>query len=294
MIIQFKEVEITPKLAAEWLEELNEGIEAGTHQQRAPSRAAVSRMAADIKRKNFALTHQAIAFNQSGALIDGRQRLMAIVEANTSCKMVVARNVPDSHKSSGGRMATLDLVDSGRNRTLGQVWAGIHSMHHGHLLASLVRNLAEMASGAVSVTKAQGMELKTLFEDEIAMVIEATSQGVVERRSWVLAPMIIAAVVDKKATQEFATLYCLMANIPTGHPVLALRRWVENKSGHSGGSRNAGTRAVCNAIHAYFEPQSLKELTSDKSGQEWLMTEAKLYINKIKQIVGAETKDKKG
>jgi hypothetical protein len=77
-------LEITPQLAAEWLEQ-NENNRPITWNY-------VAQLARDIKASRFPCTHQGIAFDSSGKLIDGQHRLWAILEADMPVRMRVFFN----------------------------------------------------------------------------------------------------------------------------------------------------------------------------------------------------------
>lgn len=60
----------------------------------------VRRIARDMETGNWRLTHQGIALDRDGRLVDGQHRLHAIVESKTTQRMVVTYNVePDSFHS---------------------------------------------------------------------------------------------------------------------------------------------------------------------------------------------------
>lgn len=58
---------------------------------RAITKERVLALARDMKSGAFIVTHQCIAFNANGELIDGQHRLSAIVESNITVQMYVAR-----------------------------------------------------------------------------------------------------------------------------------------------------------------------------------------------------------
>jgi len=76
---------ISPKLAEEYLlkNTSNRKLRLGT----------VETYARDMAEGRWEVTHQGIAFNKEGELIDGQHRLSAIVLSKRSQKMVVTRNV---------------------------------------------------------------------------------------------------------------------------------------------------------------------------------------------------------
>lgn len=91
---------VTPAMAAEWL---NRNI------SNRPLRPWwVGQLAAKIERGEWMVTHQGVAFDQSGVLLDGQHRLRAIVQAGKTCEMVVWR---------GADPMSFAVVDTGVLRT---------------------------------------------------------------------------------------------------------------------------------------------------------------------------------
>lgn len=95
---------ITPELATRYL--------ASNIKNRSVRKQEVEAYAREIKRGAFALTHQGIAFDDSGHLIDGQHRLMAIAAAGIPVQMVVARGVAPM---------AFSVIDRGASRTMRDV-----------------------------------------------------------------------------------------------------------------------------------------------------------------------------
>jgi hypothetical protein len=93
---------VTPSQAARWLDNQN-------NRNRPVIDAVVKRYARAMKTGRWRLTHQGIAFDQHGLLLDGQHRLWAVVEANVPVDMHVWFNVP-----ADGVMA----IDDGKGRSV--------------------------------------------------------------------------------------------------------------------------------------------------------------------------------
>jgi hypothetical protein len=93
---------VTPAQAMNWLEHAN-------NRNRNISDQVVKRYARDMKAGHWRLTHQGIAFDPSGVLIDGQHRLWAIVESDTPVEMFIWFNISPE---------ALMAIDSGRARSL--------------------------------------------------------------------------------------------------------------------------------------------------------------------------------
>ncbi len=80
-------IEVTPAQAEAWLKDRN------TH-NRAMNHAHVERIARDIAAGRFLLTHQGIAFSTEDVLLDGQNRLAAIVKAGVPVRLRVWFDMP--------------------------------------------------------------------------------------------------------------------------------------------------------------------------------------------------------
>ena len=80
-----KQIVVTPDQAIRWLE--------GNTHNRKLREERVKQYARDITRGEWYLSHQGIAFDPSGVLVDGQHRLWAIIEANMAVEMLVSTDV---------------------------------------------------------------------------------------------------------------------------------------------------------------------------------------------------------
>lgn len=78
-------VQITPKLAQQYL--------CHNADNRILRDKAIDRIADDMKNGAFQLTHQGIAFDTNGRLVDGQHRLQAIVRSGATVPMLVSEGV---------------------------------------------------------------------------------------------------------------------------------------------------------------------------------------------------------
>lgn len=96
---------ITPDMASDWLESRQfDG-------NRKPSKAKVEQHVAAMKAGRWLETHQGIAFDTEGRLIDGRHRLMAVSASGVTVKMWVF---------PGQTRDTFDVIDTGYARAAAQ------------------------------------------------------------------------------------------------------------------------------------------------------------------------------
>jgi hypothetical protein len=114
---------ITPARAAEWLE--------ANTTNRPLSRAVVRSFAEAMRRGEWLVTHQGIAFDVNGVLVDGQHRLAAIVEADRPVEVTVFSEVAEG---------TFDVLDIGKRRSAADVLA-IEGEKNSTMLAAMVRTV---------------------------------------------------------------------------------------------------------------------------------------------------------
>jgi hypothetical protein len=136
---------ITPDKAAQMLE--------ANTRNRPLSKQTVHTFAEAMRRGEWMVTHQGVAFDLHGVLVDGQHRLAAVVEADIPVEMTVFSEVPEG---------TFDVLDTGKRRNAADVLA-IEGEKNSILLAAMVRtvwlfeNRADLswAGGSASVTNHQ-------------------------------------------------------------------------------------------------------------------------------------------
>jgi len=104
-------------------------LEANTT-NRPVSRSVVRSFAEAMQRGEWIVTHQGIAFDVNGVLIDGQHRLAAIVEADVPVDLTVFTDVDDG---------TFDVLDTGKRRNAADVLA-IEGEKSSTMLAAMVTN----------------------------------------------------------------------------------------------------------------------------------------------------------
>jgi hypothetical protein len=136
---------ITPVRAAEWLE--------ANTTNRPLSRPVVRSFAEAMRRGDWLVTHQGVAFDVNGVLVDGQHRLAAIIEADQPVEMTVFTDVPEG---------TFDVLDTGKRRNAADVLA-IEGEKNSIMLAAMVRTVwlyhnrpdLNWSGGAAAVTNHQ-------------------------------------------------------------------------------------------------------------------------------------------
>jgi hypothetical protein len=122
-IVRSKVQTVTPQKAAEYLER--------NTANRPLSKRTMRDFAAAMRRGEWQVTHQGIAFDTDGALVDGQHRLAAVIEADLPVEMTVFTDVP---------AGAFDVLDTGKRRNAADVLA-IEGEKSAVLLAAMVRTV---------------------------------------------------------------------------------------------------------------------------------------------------------
>lgn len=99
----YSEEVITPEMAAEWLAH-------NTH-NRAMKWSKVGAYADDIRDGRWRLNGEAIKFSSAGRLLDGQNRLQAVILAEKPIRSLVVRGLPDEAQETMDTGATRRLAD---------------------------------------------------------------------------------------------------------------------------------------------------------------------------------------
>lgn len=146
-------VKVTPEAADDWLKNRNHP------KNRALSERVATKYARTMKEGRWLPTHQGLAFDEDGFLIDGQHRLRAIVLAGVPVEMFV---IP------GCDFETFAVLDSGHKRGAGQL---LH-VSHSHQVAASARVLAALSGDY----KTQMREPLYVADLETYQVIEIVDQ----------------------------------------------------------------------------------------------------------------------
>lgn len=230
--VEIKVVEITPTLAAEWLKR--------NTQNRCKKERKQTQYAADMAAGRWRVDGSAIRFARDGRLLDGQNRLMAIIKAGVTVKSVVMAGIPDAaqHVMDTGAPRTLndDLRMSGETNSVGCAAA----------TGFLVRRERSTRDGATDRTAGRAddpsrLELLDYYwahRDEIqhAVKIGRRAYDAVPRKSVGVGVLASLFVIFNRLDEEDAEAFFDLlrddpANLPGAtHPVAALRRALEDQA----------------------------------------------------------------
>lgn len=259
---------ITPAIAKKILDQTEDQILKGKVEHRPLSNIIVNRYARDMKAGYWLTTHQGIAFDDQGNLIDGRHRLWAIVRSNIPIEMLVTRDIPHA-KLDGHTLKPIDVVDRGRVRSVGQQLVIAHGYINGTLLASTCRviALALLQEHHTALSVGQTLEVLKVYESNIEAIL-----NIGHGPAYILGPVAMYHYASPKLAREFATGYFSLEELQSGDPRLALfKHFIGHKA--RGAARNIGAKlkSACSALYAFNEHSTVASIHGSQEALDWLV-----------------------
>jgi hypothetical protein len=247
---------VTPGMAANWLEHAN------TH-NRPVSDAYVERLARDMRNGHWVLTHEGIAFDPNGVLLDGQNRLWAVIQADVPVRMHVWFNVTPE---------ALMVINCGKPRSLADNLrlAGCCGDVDKSDLATLRAMLGR--GGNVSMTSSEAAAHWARHRDAVAFAAKHMPYVDGVRGISTAEVRAVAArayySADRRRLEEFCRV--LRTSIARGdqdRAAILLRNHLTSTAGSSRLARIERYRKTQRALKAFLRGQ---ELTKLYAGEEEL------------------------
>jgi len=260
--------EITPEKALELLEKQSPEV-----RNRSVSESRVDLMARTIIKGEWKSTHQGIALDSDGFLLDGQHRLWAIVKAKRPIWLLVSRGV------SRGDM---NVIDRGRSRSMGDILA-IDGVKHGAKKAAIMLVLGAFIRGKGDGDPRYGR----LTDAEIRSLVEKYSEslewwcGIKARAPFGRAPLAACFVFTHihvpVAVNAVAEKFILGTHLTAGDPMQAMRNHIIRNTTEAYQRhfhmRMALMRGMFNAIAKSLQGKELSRINSDSiEGFEYINT----------------------
>jgi hypothetical protein len=214
--VELRFVAVTPLLAASWLKR--------NRKNRKLKEITVNAVANDMRNGAFVTTHQGIAFNAEGDLIDGQHRLEAVVRSRQTVTLLVSYGWPVD-----GKFKVMDAVDRGVQRSLADQLRVQHGYEDAGRIVQVVNGVAAGCFGAQRVfksTTANVLKVLELYGAEIKWVdgFAVKQKGI--RLATVAAAMVLAYAVSPKKTADFFARLISGENLSGDNPILPVRNWL--------------------------------------------------------------------
>lgn len=209
--------EITPDIATQML--------LHNHHNRNLKERAIAQYIRDMDAGRWELNGESIIIAESGELMDGQNRLHAVVRSGVTIWSVVVRGIPDNLFKSVGRATKRTISD-------GLVIGG---EAQGALLASVASHIwryEEFPDRFASSYVPTPSEIDDLLakqpgiRDSIVFTSRNKVSGLVQSRAGAL--YYLFSQIDKDDADDFFSALSTGANLGPENPILRLREWLVN------------------------------------------------------------------
>ena len=248
--IYIKAMTITPAMAMDWLETVN-------NRNRPVSERHVNVLARDMENGKWKLTHEGIAFDPNGILLDGQHRLWAIVESGTPIDTLVFFNVPQD---------SIMVINDGRSRTVVDHLRlanrdGRLTSHHTSTLKAMLAGGGRSPRLSPQETSellgkyrhAVDFAVKYLPHSRAKGICNATTRAVIAR-AWYSA--------DPELLIRFCELLTsgIISHIPSAFVLVSLRQYLMTHTDSSTATQREKYGRTARALKAFLKGESIRKL----------------------------------
>jgi len=236
---------VTPDVAIRWLENANPN-------NRAVSDAHVARLARDMSEGRWILTHEGIAFDPQGRLLDGQHRLWAVIESNQPVEMHVFFNLTPE---------ALMVINTGKPRSLADVLR-ISGSGAGCREVSVLRAMLGGLKGPAALSGPEAAERLKVHHCAIDFALSVLP------RAWHISDAITRAVMarayysaDRNRLAEFGRMMT-SGVVPQADctSVILLRQYLQANAGWTWSERRERYAKTERALASYLKGQTIVKL----------------------------------
>lgn len=238
-------IKITPELAESYLEH-------NIKENRTIRQSTVSKYAKDMRSGKWKLTHQGIAFDDLGQLIDGQHRLWAIIESNTPVEMMVTTDIPSSDVS---------VVDGGLSRTLADQMKFISDdpMYRSQTVLSFIRRFLILKMKYPRKYKFSITEIVKFIDEHYYIIkyVYDLSKGNLHLRNSAFYSSMVSCLAHGYTVDDInAFVYCAgSAKFTEGYnnaAAIKFRYWYDSDARKTNNNLTEGESIVANAEKAVY------------------------------------------
>lgn len=278
--------QLTPILAAKYLEK--------NANNRTISQALVDRYAADMAAGNWGVTHQGIAFDNEGNLLDGQHRCLAVIKSGATVQLMVTRDLPSVVSSNGIDLFTRDLCDGGKNRSLANHLQISHGYANSTSIAGAVTNIGFIctSSSHVTMTTAQALHVLEIYKDDIHFAVNRLRSCKLVRRIPIIGAVAFVRASNKAMVEEAVECMVTGEGMKRGSPILTFRNWLINSPsiGASGSSQRAIlVDATFGALYHFLHKNELRLIKTNNIAWDYFVKQQRTNVQKVREILRMKT-----
>lgn len=288
--LTYETINITPAQAQTWLDTLQKAVEEGRARQRNTSEQVISRYADDMRNGKWGLTHQGIAFNSDGILLDGQHRLWAIIRSGVTVPMVIAFNL-DEGPAEG--IHPIDLIDCGKQRTVGNRLQ-LHGIANANYLAATMTAVARLYTGSYgrTLTLPQVLDVARLFQHGFEEMLVISGNGRGRWPTHLIGPLTVYHESHARKARAFAQSLINLTGLPPKSPIAALSKWLRDDKFARATGREMQYRSiqiVCNCLARYDAGEGIDAMRPSDEARVWLANMDKAARDTVRNLFRSTT-----
>lgn len=252
-----KFIDVTPEIASALL---------GTMGVNRPISAVnVDRFVSLIRSGGMKTTHQGLAFDVNGKLIDGQHRLHAVIKSGLPIKVMA---------TFGMDASTFDALDRGRARTVGDDLdiSSIATGTDANVIAAACKAILHFDAGRLPWTTGMRLETSEALKiinrhpllPTVAELVKSKQGGLRMPLSAIAAFFTLFYEVDSAKAEAFLDAVMVGNNLSEGDPAHAFRHQTlsdaQGKGFRTAANRNAAMVRIVRAWNATCEGRKVKSL----------------------------------
>lgn len=231
--------------------------------------SAVAQLVDHMKAGTFMETHQGIARDRSGYLMDGQHRLSAVVQSGISQNMFEATYAIDLIQENGLLHPVMKVFDKGRMRTIGQNLK-LNGMQNANLIAAICNAIRGQLLGQwQNKATEQAIEaIYSVYQLSIDAILSVGWGG--ERRAPLLAALVMFHAAMPEEAIRLSTAISTMEGLNAKSPELALSKFLREQMGQMTGhtQRIEAMNRVINGCMKFADGEQVSSLCSNESALE--------------------------
>ncbi len=280
--MEYKKVNITPKLAEEWLKR--------NTCNRPLSTAKVIDYAVEMAEGRWGEeSHQGISFAEDGSLVDGQHRLAAIALAEVTLCLWVATNQPIRQRE----IYTRDVIDRGPARTPGDVLSLERHIQNSKDVSAITHQIFRILhigqTGPNKVSVPVQAYIYDIYKREIDTVIGLAKGIKGLRNGQILACFAFAAKDHFDEAIIFEEAFWDGANLGSGSPILAFRDFVMGSRGERASTIHPQVlfRACLYCLYCHIKGKSVSRMTINNLGANYFLKKQADNLARIQNYLGS-------
>jgi hypothetical protein len=275
---------ITPAMAEKMLNEANTRTEKGEFLNRMISERRVRQLATAMNKGRWLVTHQGIALDTNGNLLDGQHRLWAVMRSGCTVPMAVTTGLPVGNRGN----KTMDVLDIGKPRTVRTALHISHGYTHreAFVFAPATRYIASFVTKmAFTYTTQQCIDILGIYEPHIRAIMNHIANTQREGKMPIAILSFYHASNPEKAS-KFAESYYRGENLEAGDPAYAFAHYTANVKGRNTGAHTARAALVlAQCLYHHSLDQKMGQLKPSYAAMEWLIGLQPDNVAKIFDII---------